>query len=178
MKKVYARFCGCKLGRLVQTYPLPRGSISAYESLGERQCTVQTCIENQESFLDICLGISMLGMEVFDARHKNDRGLVYSGRTMMTDDTKVCPYCAETIKANAVVCRYCGRDLGTQPNKVSEQAGAKKKSNTAAILLFVILMVCLVSTVALCSSPSSALVPCHQGHGTVRSMLLGISNHN
>jgi hypothetical protein len=26
-------------------------------------------------------------------------------------DTKVCPFCAETIKSAAIVCRFCGRDI-------------------------------------------------------------------
>jgi hypothetical protein len=30
---------------------------------------------------------------------------------MDSSDSRACPYCAETIKRGAIVCRYCGRSV-------------------------------------------------------------------
>ena len=32
-------------------------------------------------------------------------------RGMLGQDTKTCPYCAETIRKRAILCRFCGRSL-------------------------------------------------------------------
>ena len=47
--------------------------------------------------------------------------------TQEASETRECPYCAETIKARARVCRFCGRDLSgpeTGPAVTAQQVKA------------------------------------------------------
>jgi hypothetical protein len=53
--------------------------------------------------------------DIFSYGEEGFLGHVYAEAPSSTAAERACPWCAETIKAAAIVCRYCGRDIAPPP---------------------------------------------------------------
>lgn len=61
---------------------------------------------------------------IFAALAKPDAGKIAEA-SLATGATRKCPFCAELVKREAVVCRFCGRDLPPALAPAAEAEGLK-----------------------------------------------------
>jgi hypothetical protein len=102
---------------------LTLGMDTSVEVGGGRRVHNLGLLGQQQNFLGISLVIAVIGilLIIFGAKAKNSKigELEEIQEVTGSSDTRSCPYCAEKIKFQAIICRYCGKDVFPEDKPVS-----------------------------------------------------------
>lgn len=86
----------------------------------------------------------------------------------MVDDTKVCPSCAETVKAAAVRCRFCGFDFAAGRMPQTAHRGSSKRDGGCGVPVFVgvpLLLLFVIFLANMGGNESQPLDPANEAAG-------------
>lgn len=72
----------------------------------------------------------------------------------LSEETKKCPYCAETIKAQAIVCRYCKRELNSSAVSNISAPLKEHRTNRSPIIYIIVAFATLWGISQICGTIS------------------------
>ena len=71
-------------------------------------------MNEKQNFLIVSVAVAMAGVVIVAFGYHSEQTTLIPNKTSLVStkqETRVCPFCAERIMAQAKVCRYCGRDI-------------------------------------------------------------------